>query len=165
MAAGLSGSFEWVPGLAGKRFDPGGGEYLRRGDSIKAIELLDTGLEKFPTWQIRYTEANTLPFIEGYYMASEYQKGDKLLMDYARNLMQYIDYYLEFEGIQGDMVLQTLFRKMDELDMLYHTTVYFRRSDVLRELNEYYRTLGAYEEELVQPEQLTLLEDSLQQAN
>ncbi len=140
-------------------------EYLRRGDSIKAIELLDTGLEKFPTWQIRYTEANTLPFIEGYYMASEYQKGDKLLMDYARNLMQYIDYYLEFEGIQGDMVLQTLFRKMDELDMLYHTTVYFRRSDVLRELNEYYRTLGAYEEELVQPEQLTLLEDSLQQAN
>ena len=58
-----------------------------------------------------------------------------------------------------------LFRKMDELDMLYHTTVYFRRSDVLRELNEYYRTLGAYEEELVQPEQLTLLEDSLQQAN
>ena len=50
---------------------------------------------------------------------------------------------------------------MDELDMLYHTAVYFRRGDVLSALNEYYRSLGAYEEELVQPEQLYPPQDSL----
>ncbi len=27
------------------------------------------GLEKLPPQQIRYTDANTFPFIEGYYMA------------------------------------------------------------------------------------------------
>ncbi len=32
-------------------------------------------------------------------------------MSYAHNLMQYIDYYLDFQGIQGDMVTQTIIDK------------------------------------------------------
>ena len=136
-------------------------EYVFRGDSIQAIRLLDMGLEKLPPQQIRYTDANTLPFIEGYYMAGAPDKGDGLLMSYARNLMQYIDYYLDFQGIQGDMVTQTLIDKMQSLDRLYYLAAYMGRQDVLAQLNDYYRTLGIYENELIHPD-LSTPSDSVQ---
>ena len=110
------------------------------------------GLEKLPPQQIRYTDANTFPFIEGYYMAGAPDKGDSLLMSYARNLMQYIDYYLDFQGIQGDMVTQTIIDKMQSLDRLYYLAAYMGRQDVLAQLNDYYRTLGIYEDELIHPD-------------
>jgi len=136
-------------------------EYVFRGDSTQAIRLLDMGLEKLPPQQIRYTDANTLPFIEGYYMAGAPDKGDGLLMSYARNLMQYIDYYLDFQGIQGDMVTQTLIDKMQSLDRLYYLAAYMGRQDVLAQLNDYYRTLGIYENELIHPD-LSTPSDSVQ---
>ena len=136
-------------------------EYVFRGDSIQAIRLLDMGLEKLPPQQIRYTDANTLPFIEGYYMAGAPDKGDSLLMSYARNLMQYIDYYLDFQGIQGDMVTQTIIDKMQSLDRLYYLAAYMGRQDVLAQLNDYYHTLGIYEDELIHPD-LPTPSDSVQ---
>ena len=136
-------------------------EYVFRGDSTQAIRLLDMGLEKLPPQQIRYTDANTLPFIEGYYRAGAPDKGDGLLMSYARNLMQYIDYYLDFQGIQGDMVTQTLIDKMQSLDRLYYLAAYMGRQDVLAQLNDYYRTLGIYENELIHPD-LSTPSDSVQ---
>ena len=136
-------------------------EYVFRGDSIQAIRLLDMGLEKLPPQQIRYTDANTFPFIEGYYMAGAPDKGDSLLMSYARNLMQYIDYYLDFQGIQGDMVTQTIIDKMQSLDRLYYLAAYMGRQDVLAQLNDYYRTLGIYENELIHPD-LSTPSDSVQ---
>lgn len=136
-------------------------EYVFRGDSIQAIRLLDMGLEKLPPQQIRYTDANTFPFIEGYYMAGAPDKGDSLLMSYARNLMQYIDYYLDFQGIQGDMVTQTIIDKMQSLDRLYYLAAYMGRQDVLAQLNDYYRTLGIYEDELIHPD-LPTPSDSVQ---
>ena len=136
-------------------------EYVFRGDSTQAIRLLDMGLEKLPPQQIRYTDANTLPFIEGYYMAGAPDKGDGLLMSYARNLMQYIDYYLDFQGIQGDMVTQTIIDKMQSLDRLYYLAAYMGRQDVLAQLNDYYRTLGIYEDELIHPD-LPTPSDSVQ---
>ena len=117
--------------------------------------------KKLPPQQIRYTDANTLPFIEGYYMAGAPDKGDGLLMSYARNLMQYIDYYLDFQGIQGDMVTQTLIDKMQSLDRLYYLAAYMGRQDVLAQLNDYYRTLGIYENELIHPD-LSTPSDSVQ---
>jgi hypothetical protein len=45
-------------------------EYIKRGDKEslrRAEELLDRGLEVLPINQIRFTEANTYPFIECYY--------------------------------------------------------------------------------------------------
>ena len=88
-------------------------------------------------------------------------KGDGLLMSYARNLMQYIDYYLDFQGIQGDMVTQTLIDKMQSLDRLYYLAAYMGRQDVLAQLNDYYRTLGIYENELIHPD-LSTPSDSVQ---
>lgn len=127
-------------------------EYISRGDTLRAIRLLDAGLEKLPIQQIRYTDSNIYPFIEGYYYASLPEKADTLLMDYATNLMQYIDYYIEFDGIQGDMVTQTIIDKMESLERLYYLAAYSGRQEVVKRLNDYYRTLGAQEEELIHPD-------------
>lgn len=68
------------------------------------------GLEKLPPSQIRFTDSNTYPFLEAYYAASAMgvedaaDKGDALLREYARTLIEYIEYYLRFDGVQGDMV-------------------------------------------------------------
>ncbi len=121
---------------------------LVEGDTVRAVRLLDTGLERLPVSKIRYTHTNTTPYIETYYEAGEWEKGDALLTSYADNLMQYIDYYLQFDGIQGDMITTTIFGKMDELDSLYILATYFKRSGILNHLNTYYRSLGLSEEDL-----------------
>ncbi|MDE5730272.1 MAG: DUF2723 domain-containing protein [Alistipes sp.] len=127
-------------------------ELLVRGDTTQAVRLLDMGLEKLPAGQIRYSESNTVPFIECYYYAGETDKGDALLLDYADNLMQYIDHYLRFEGIKGDMVTETIIDKMQSLERLYYLAVYAGRKEAVARINDYYRTLGALEEELIHPD-------------
>ena len=88
-----------------------------------------------PPAQVRYTSNNTLPFIEAYYAAGAADKGDALMLDYARNLMEYVDYYFQFDGWQYDSMVG-----------------YLKRDAVLTELNAYYRSLGVTEEELIQPD-------------
>ena len=117
-----------------------------------AIRLLDEGMRRIPPSQVRYTINNTLPFIEAYYAAGADDKGDALLMDYARTLMEYIDYYLQFDGGYYDMISDELYAKLDVLSSLYSMAGYLKRNDVLQELNSYYLSLGFTEEELTQPD-------------
>ena len=54
--------------------------------------------------RIRFTDANTYPFLEAYYAASSLgdgtaaEKGDSLLREYAQTLIEYIEYYLRFDA-------------------------------------------------------------------
>ncbi len=123
-------------------------EYIRRGEDEKALELLDEGLKRLPTHKIRFSEANTYPFIEAYYAIGENERGDALLREYAQNLMEYIDYYLGFEGVQGAMIEEILIDKLQSLDILYSLAAYADRREVGRDLNAYYRSLGYLDEEL-----------------
>ncbi len=122
--------------------------FLLRNDKEKALELLDEGLKRLPTSKIRFTEANTYPFIEAYYAMGENEKGDALTREYAQNLMEYIDYYLGFEGVQGKLVENVLIEKLESLEMIYKLVAYADRRELGRDLNEYYRSLGYYDEEL-----------------
>ncbi|MEG2096477.1 MAG: DUF2723 domain-containing protein [Alistipes sp.] len=124
-------------------------ELIRRGDKAKAIELLDLGLKKLPTAQIRYTDANTYPFIEAYYAAGATEKGDQLLSDYAQTLMEYIDYYLGFEGYQADLVQELMYDRLDSLEHIYLLAGYAGRAKLVDALNEYFRSLGYRENELI----------------
>lgn len=129
-------------------------ELLRRGETEKAVQLLDAGLEKLPTSQIRFSESNTYPFIEAYYAAGAMksegatEKGDALMREYIDNLIGYIEYYLQFEGIQADMVNDVMLDKYDMLWNLYHLAAYAGRTEIVAELNAYFRTLGATDAEL-----------------
>lgn len=130
-------------------------ELLRQNRGEEAVELLDLGLEKFPPSQIRFTDTNTYPFLEAYYAASSMgvegaaEKGDALLREYVRTLIEYIEYYLRFDGVQGDMVSDEMSDRLDQLGDVYYLAAYANRSDVVAEINDYYRTLGVEEASLL----------------
>ena len=130
-------------------------ELLRQNRVEEAVELLDLGLERLPTSQIRFTDANTYPFLEAYYAASSLgdetaaEKGDSLLREYAQTLIEYIEYYLRFDGAQGDMVSGLIDEKLDQLGDIYYLANYAGRNDIVAELNDYYRSLGVPEEHLL----------------
>ncbi len=77
------------------------------------------------------------------------EKGDALLEEYAQTLIEYIEYYLRFEGVQGDMVSSIVDDKLEELGDLYYLASYAGRRDIIAQLNAYYRTLGVSEDSLV----------------
>ena len=124
-------------------------EYIRRSDDQRAEELLDRGLEVLPVTKLRFSEANTYPFIEAYYAIGANEKGDALLMAYADTLIDYIEYYLQFEGVQADLVTNIIDDKLDELSQLYYLAAYADRQDAVRSINDYYRTLGAEDKDLI----------------
>ena len=75
--------------------------------------------------------------------------SDALLREYARTLIEYIEYYLRFDGVQGDMVSPIIDEKLDQLGDVYYLAVYAGRKEIIGEINAYYRSLGVEEENLV----------------
>ncbi len=126
-------------------------QLIREGKNEKALELLDRGLEVLPSPKIRYSDANTYPFIEGYYSLEEWDKGDKLMEDYLQSLIEHIEYYLQFDGMQANLVGNIIQDKMDSLMELYYLAAYARRDEIVSALNDYLRTFGYTDEELIQP--------------
>ena len=130
-------------------------ELLRQDRVAEAVELLDLGLERMPTSQVRFTDTNTYPFLEAYYAAAAMgdaeaaDKGDALLREYAQTLIEYIEHYLRFEGDQENMISGILDEKFDQLGDIYYLASYAGRKEVLAELNTYYRSLGIPEENLI----------------
>ena len=124
-------------------------EYTKRAEA-----LLDRGLAVLPVEQIRYTEANTYPFIECYYELGLNEKGDALLMKFVQNIIEYFEYYLQFEGSMGKDVEDIIYTKLDELERIYYLAVSYLKTrgyceEVVYNMNKYYRTLGARDDELV----------------
>ena len=130
-------------------------QLIRENKPEEATKALDRGLEVFPSPKIRYTDANTYPFIEAYYSLGELEKADKLLTEYAQVLIEYIEYYLQFDGIQANMVAAEIRDRMDSLSELYYLAAYAKRSDIISWFNEYYRSFGYTDEELIQPDKGT----------
>ena len=81
----------------------------------------------------------------------EWEKGDKLLKDYAETLKEYIEYYLQFDNAQAQMISNQIESRMDSLMELYYLAGYAERNDLLTWFNEYLRTFGYTDEELIQP--------------
>ncbi len=127
-------------------------QFAREGNKQKALELLDRGLAVLPSPKLRYSFENTVPFIEAYYILEEWEKGDALMKAYADVLKEYIEYYLQFDGVQAQMVSNVISEKMDSLTELYYIAGYAKRNDLIRYFNDYLRLFGYTEEELIQPE-------------
>ena len=126
-----------------------GDEQTRVESLVRAEALLDRGMEVLPPMQIRFTEANTYPFIEAYYTLGANDKGDALLLAYADTLIDYIEYYLQFEGVYGDLVMNTMHDKVDELWQVYYLAAYADRQEIVRGLNDYFRSLKFEDKDLI----------------
>ena len=126
-------------------------QLIEEGEKEKALELLDRGLEVLPSPKLRYSDSNTYPFLEGYYTLGEWEKGDALMNDYIETLIQYIEYYLQFDGVQASLVNNIIHEKMSSLFELYYLAAYARRDEIVTSLNDYFRTFGYTDEELIMP--------------
>ena len=126
-------------------------QLIREGKEEQALDMLDRGLEVLPTSKIQFTDANTYPYLEAYYSLEQWEKGDALLQEYLKTLIEYIEYYLQFDGPQANLVVNLIERRMDSLMELYYLAAYARRDDIVRSMNDYLRTFGYTDEELIQP--------------
>ncbi|MBR2629797.1 MAG: DUF2723 domain-containing protein [Alistipes sp.] len=127
-------------------------EYIKQGNKegmMRAEELLDRGLAVLPINQIRFTEANTYPFIECYYDLGLTQKGDALLMAFYKNMVEYIEYYAQFDDNMAKFVDNIIYDKLDELERIYYLAAYHNRDSIVQEINKYYRLLGAEDKDLI----------------
>ena len=67
-------------------------------------------------------------------------------------LKEYIEYYLQFDGAQAHMVSDVITEKMDSLMELYYIVGYAQRSELISYFNDYLRTFGYTDDELIQPD-------------
>ena len=124
-------------------------EYIQQNNRQRAEELLDRGLEVLPIDQLRFTEANTYPFLEGYYGLGLYEKGDKLFNAYCDNLLEYIKYYAQFDGEKASFVEDIIHEKLDALEQIYYLAAYYERDSLVEKINKFYRALGSTDDELI----------------
>ncbi|MFR9620361.1 MAG: DUF2723 domain-containing protein [Rikenellaceae bacterium] len=117
-------------------------ELIKRGDEQRALEVLNFGLEKFPVTQLRYTAANTVPLIEAYYEAGAMKKGDELMMMYANNIREYIEYYLSFTGAKALQVSSLIDDRLSEFEHAYYVASKYKRSEIAKWFNDYYTAGG-----------------------
>ncbi len=118
---------------------------IMEGDTARAVNVLDAGIEKMPFDQIRHSPLLTNPLIEAYYMAKAYDKGDAVLEDYARILKEYVNYYARFQGKKAELVAQALNEKLTLLGELYHIARTYGRTEQERDLREFFQSCGLME--------------------
>lgn len=111
---------------------------IEEGDTVKAIEVLDAGIEKMPFSQIRHTYKLTQPLIEAYYLAGAMEKGDNVMMSYSKNLMEYINYYSQFSGAKAELVEDAIRENISYLDDMYRMARYFNRNEIATMIDNFY---------------------------
>ena len=126
-------------------------QLIAEGKQSEAEAMLDRGLEVLPSPKIRYSDSNTLPFIEAYYTLGKMEKGDELLVNYFNVLREYIEYYLQFDGVKANLVSSQINQRMDTLLELYYMAAFARRDDIVKQFNDYLRTFGYKDDELIMP--------------
>ncbi|MBQ5875723.1 MAG: DUF2723 domain-containing protein [Alistipes sp.] len=126
-------------------------QLIVEGKQTEAEAMLDRGLEVLPSPKIRYSDSNTLPFIEAYYTLGKMEKGDELLVNYFNVLREYIEYYLQFDGVKANLVSSQINQRMDTLLELYYMAAFARRDDIVKQFNDYLRTFGYKDDELIMP--------------
>ncbi|MFI3295514.1 MAG: DUF2723 domain-containing protein, partial [Rikenellaceae bacterium] len=111
-------------------------ELLTRGDTTRAVEVLDRLMVELPVSQIRY-DSELLQVIEAYWHAGAMEKGDALAMGFARNEAQYLDYYAQFTGDKARLIENVSFEHLRNIYMLMLLAQDNGRNDVLMAYGHY----------------------------
>ena len=94
-------------------------QLVAEGDTTRAIAVLDRAMEELPSKQVGHSLTNTNPLIEAYYMAGDFEAGNKLLEEYAAECMEEISYLMSFPPKKEDAVFQDLRLSVTLLHSLY----------------------------------------------
>ena len=92
---------------------------VAEGDTVRAIEVLDRGLEEMPITKLRHDPKTTISMIEAYYAAKAFDKGNILMDDYTRVLEEYIEYYITFPNSKANLISNEFNYNLQLISELY----------------------------------------------
>lgn len=118
-----------------------GKELAQRGDTVRAVEVLDAGLEKIPFEATRWSYM-VYAYIEAYYVAGEFDKGNDILTAYATNLMEYLVYLVQFEGRKADKVYNDLLDNFYYLESIEKLAMTYGQQEEAEWIADFFTRLG-----------------------
>lgn len=110
---------------------------MARGDTVRAVEVLDRAMLELPVSQLRQDEM-LVNIIESYWRAGEKAKGDALANDYVKTMMDYISYYNRFTGSQRKSVDERMMEAYVNLSFLYKAAVNAGQQEIAKQLEPYF---------------------------
>lgn len=115
---------------------------VEKGDTVRALNVLERALEELPTEQVGYSYPNMVPVIEAYYVAGAFDKGTELLADYARLCREYIDYFMGFPAAKEKLVQDDLQNNIAILYSLYMMAEKYGQKEKADEIKAYFVSVG-----------------------
>lgn len=112
-------------------------EMTARGDTVRAVEVLDRAMVELPVDQFRRDEALTR-IIESYWRAGQIEKGDAMADDYFDTMIDYLDYYARFKGNKALQVEEYMMQVYNNLYYLYSSAGAVGRTKYTDKLRPYF---------------------------
>lgn len=113
-------------------------QLLQEGDTVRAVAVLDKAMDVLPVTQLRYDEM-LIGIIEGYWLAGENEKGDKLAADFARNAAEYVNYYDRFTGNKVKAVENASMDRQLEMYRLAEKAKLYDKKELYEMLMSYFQ--------------------------
>ncbi|MBQ9439763.1 MAG: DUF2723 domain-containing protein [Paludibacteraceae bacterium] len=107
------------------------------GEKEKALEVLDYGLERIPTFNVPH-DYSSLSMAQSYYQLGENAKADQILTDIADNATQYIDYYQSLNKMRRQSVQGHLQQSVAILGNVLQIAYRSKRDDIVERYQDAY---------------------------
>lgn len=114
---------------------------LSEGDTVRAREVIERGMEEIPVSQIRHSYIQTVPMIQAMYEAGMMQQGDELLGDYVRVCEEYLIYFLQFDERKSKLVEGDFRERYSILENLYTLARHYDRKQIVAEMHGFFEIL------------------------
>ncbi|MEG0814646.1 MAG: DUF2723 domain-containing protein [Mucinivorans sp.] len=112
-------------------------ELMVKGDTVRAVEVLDRAMAELPVDQLRRDES-LVQIIEGYWRAGQQAKADKLADDYYESMMDYLNYYSRFTGDKKNQVENYMLEVYNNIYYLYHSAMATGQKKYIDKLTPYF---------------------------
>lgn len=110
---------------------------IAKGDTVRAIEVLDRAMLELPVPAVRRDEA-LVNIIEAYWRAGAQDKGDTLAKDYMKTMFDYLDYYARFTDSKRKNVEDPMLDAYSKLYNLYLAAAATGQTAIMQELEPYF---------------------------
>ena len=108
---------------------------VAEGDTQRAIEVLDRGVEELPFSQLPHGY-QSFPYIDAYYTAGAVTKGDALARDFAKDITQRLYYYFTFPDSKQDFISDAIVDEFQYLEhLIYSVLLPHERFELMNELD------------------------------
>lgn len=111
---------------------------IDEGDTVRAREVINRGMEEIPVSQIRHTYIQTVPMIDAMYNAGMNTEGDALLSDYIRTCQEYIVYFLAFDEKKSKLVESDFRERYSILENLYALARHHNRVQIVNDMHAFF---------------------------